>query len=394
MPRFISIESLIDDLCLQSGDILKRNKGIYLSCANDLWNDLNDTTLRIAERVKIPVRQKFRVNKRTNSIEMPPFLRVCSVNVIDHCGNFHPVYQNDRLHDDLVDIPGTSDCACEYDCGYQLCNTIKGYEAVVSTKTDKLPNGDSISFTCVDRKCVDAQGFLYAETQYPIRKYLSGVWVDTVLHTENTKMCKLEVDDHGCVCDTEENVNAVCDSCATKVPCGGDIPVGGDANNPPAVGDKSWIYYCNTKMDWFSLQCGGFAVGFNKRKGCGENIYNISELGNRLIFPANFGWDEVMVRFYSDVDLKNIMVPYMAKRTVMAGLQFFACENNVEKQNEAAIFGKKYSRYKWGLFTDLNKYRIAEMAMIFTAPSYIPSYIRDYYGGELGYGDPYEVGIA
>lgn len=375
MARFYSVEDIVDSLCLRSGDILKRNKGLYLECAKDVWEDLNETTLKIADRVKIPIRRTFKVNKRTNSIDIPPFLRLSSVNVIDHCGNFHPVYRNDKLTDDIVDLAGTEDCACEFNCGYKLCNTIKGYEAVVSTKSDELPNGNPISFECTDRKAVDDQGFLISETQYPMRVYLSGVWTNTVLNTQVTKMCKVEVDANGCCCDTEENINAVCDSCSVKA-TGYDIPVGGTAMTPPHEGDQSWIYYCNSKMDWFSLQCGGFAYAFN-RKDCKNNIYNISELGNRLIFPADFGWDNVMVRFYADISTGDIQVPYMARQVFMTGLQYYASEHNMDKQDQSAIFGKKYSRQKWGLFLELNKYRIAELKMITTAPVYVPSYISN-----------------
>lgn len=369
MPRFESAHDIVDSLCLRTGDLLMRNKGLYLDCCNDTWNDLNEDVLKLAERVKMPLRKKFAINKRTNSIDLPcNFLRLSSVNVIDKNGVYWPVYRNDRVSDDIVDISAETNCACEFKCGNQLCNTIKGYEAVTSTVTAEMPDTTTQTFTLIQRKAIDKNGFLYEENQSVQRIYTAGVWTDTQVITENKKLCQCEVDTNGCVCDTEHNLNTICHHCGISQP--DQIPVGGDANSfcNPAVDE--WIYYCNTKMDWFGIQCGGFR---NFKIGC-NNIYNISELGDRLIFPHNFGFDHVMVRFYSDIDLDDLQIPYMAKETFMTGLQYFSLTNNKKEQQMASIFGQKYSRQKRGLFKVLNKYRIAELKMIFTPPIHVPHY--------------------
>jgi hypothetical protein len=378
MSRFDPIVKVVEDLCLRSGDTLMRNKGLFLNCANDVFNDLNETTLKIAERVKVPVRHTFLINKKTNSVDIPPFLRLCSVNV-EFDGVFYPVYRNDRLHDDLVDIGSAPDCGCEKKCSYKLCNTIKGYEAIQSVQSDFMPDGSPISFNCIERKGVDNNGFFYEEKQYPLRVYVSGVWTDTILHTEEKKICKLDMDEHGCVCDTDRNVDALCGACGIKAH---KIPVGGDSFNPPHSHKNSdtWIYWCDNKMDFFGLQCGGFPRGLPPE--C-NRIYNISELGNRLIFPHNFGFDKVMIRFYADISLKNLVVPYMARETFMKGLQYYSATNNDKKQRLAITYGEQYSRLKWGLFLELNKYRIAELKMILSPPCFVPSYFNprfDYYG--------------
>lgn len=379
MPRFEPIVDLVESLCLRSGDILMRNKGLYLSCANDVWEDLNETTLKIADRVKVPIRKSFLVDKKTNSVTIPGnFLRICSVNV-EWEGMFFPVYRNDKIHEDIVDLGGSSSGACEHNCSHKLCNTIKGYEAIQSVKSDFLPNGSPVSFNCVDRKYIDPSGFFYSETQAPLRRYVSGIWVDTILNTEQEKLCAVELDENGCVCDTDKNIEAVCNSCSKH---GGElIPIGGTAVCPPGKDINTWIYYCNTKLDWFGLQCGDFPKGFPK--GC-NNIYNISELGNQLIFPHNFGFDRVMIRFYSDIDLKDLVIPYMAKETFMKGLQYFSVTNHDKKQQLANIYKTDYSRLKWGLFMELNKRRIADLRMILTPPMFVPSFIANpRWGGDL-----------
>lgn len=371
MPRFEPILKVASDLCLRSGDILMRNRGVYLNCAKDVWNDLNEDSLKIFDRIKIPLRHKFKVNKKTNSIELPcDFLRLCSVNVIGKDGVLHPVWMNDRVHDDIVDISKTKDCACEFKCGYALCNTIKGYEAITSTKTDNLPNGSDISFTCVDRKYVDPNGFVYLETQYPIRVYTNGTWTDTVLKTDTQKLCECEVDKNGCICDTEKNLEVLCNSCGIKQ---NSIPFGGDAqsfNGNPNV--DTWKYFCSSKLEWFGTQCGNHSWHnqFN-------NVYNLNELGNRIVLPHNFPFDNVVIRYFADIQLRDLQIPYMAKECFMDGLQWLANTHKEDKQQIALVYQKKYTDKKWGLLQELNKYRIAELKMITTPPIWMPSFIEE-----------------
>jgi hypothetical protein len=374
MGRFEHIDDVTDSLCLRSGDNLLRNKGLYLDCANDVYNDLNLTT------VKMTKRELFQVNKRTHTIDMPSNnLGVFSVSVMDHHGVIWPMFLNDSLHKDIVEVSAAKNCACENQCGYSLCNLIKGYESIVSTKSDTLPNGDPISFTCVDRKAINKEGFLFIETQYPKRIYTDGVWTDTVLFTENKKLCDLELDDNGCVCDTHDNECNVCNAFGIKNTDG--IPFGGDANS--FCGDpniNTWRYFASSQLQWFGVQCGSF---HHRRDGF-KNIYNIEEGQKKLIFPHDFPFDKVLVRWYHDVDLSDMQIPILSKQTFMTGLQYFAYEYNEKKQGVANIFGQKYSRQKWGLFLELNKLTMDEMRMILTPPIYVPSYLdhrRDRFGG-------------
>lgn len=393
MARFEPVMDVVDSLCLRSGDTQRRKKGLYLDCANDVWNDLNETTLRIAKRLKIPVRKKFEVNKRTNSIELPcNFNRLSSVNVIDESGVIHAVYRNLSIHDDIVSVPAEKNCACEKKCGYQLCNTIKGYVAVQSVLSDTLPNGTPITFNAVSRLAVGENGVVYQENQGIQRVYTNSIWTDTILVTTSNQVCQCETDDNGCICDTQSNVNLLCASCGIRnfqpninpnnlTNVTEPYAVGGTAVCPPSPNDNEWVYYCNNKMDWFSIQCGCDVSAF--RHGC-RNVYNISENGNRLVFPGDFGFEKVLVRFYEDIELSNLVIPYIAKDTFMTGLQYYSMKQNPELRDIAASFGQQYSREKWGLFLELNKMRIKELANTIAAASYVPSY-RDhredrYYG--------------
>lgn len=373
MSLGVHINEVIKIANLGSGDLKQRSKGRMLSYAKYIWEDMEMTTIKLA------VRERFQINKRTNTVKLPHnSIQLSSVNVMDrHTGIFYPVFRNDNAKcSDIVDIGAAKDCACEHSCSYRLCNTIKGYEAITSVKSDFLPDSTPISFTCVDRKCVNDSGEFISETQYPLRVYHSGVWVDTVLHTETKELCKLEVDDKGCVCDTEHNINACCHACGID----NIIPYGGTADTPPGNTD-SWIYYCDSKMDWFSTQC-----GYGRFGGHFNNVYNISELGDTLIFPHNFGFDEVMIRYYIDVNLQDLYVPRIAVNTFIMGLKWWDCQFNDKKQELAAIYGHKYSIMKFGLIMELNKYRISELRMIITPPVFVPGTIgARHWGNEYGF---------
>lgn len=377
MGRFIPLTEVLDIAMLGNDDMQKRSKGRLRKWAKYVFQDMNLTSMKVAKR------EYFKINKRTNTVDLPcDFLQLSSVNVV-YCGIEYPVYLNNKSVKllDIPEVPATKDCTCEYECGHKLCSTIKGYVAVITTVTDKMPNGDDVTFTCVERKGCDSSGFLYTETQYPERVYEDGVWVDTILQTKSEKLCKLEVDENGCVCDTDENLEACCSSCCvdgnTSV-----IPYGGTADTPPCPSDDTWIYWCSTIFDWFSLQCGSYPYGF--RQGC-ENVYNISELGDRLIFPANFGFDKVIVRYYADINTNDLQIPFIALDTFITGLKWWdnRFSDNMERRKLALGFEADYTKLKWGLLTELNKYRIAELRMILTPPTFIPSMLplNWYYGG-------------
>ena len=117
-------------------------------------------------------------------------------------------------------------------------------------------------------------------------------------------------------------------------------------------------------------QCGCFPYCCNT-----ENIYNISELGDRLLFPHNFGWDNVIVRYYEDISGPDLQIPIIAINTFVMGLMWWDCQFNDKKQALADKYGLQYSRMKGGLVKEINKYRIAELAMIVAPPRFMPSFI-------------------
>lgn len=365
MSRFFTPEEAVELRLLGNGDYQKRDRLRLLKWAKYVYQDLNLSVVRKA------VRRRYKINKRTNSIDLPcNNLQLSSVSIV-HCGVEYPVYRSHRIFEnsDIVDVGAAKDCGCEHNCSNTLCHTIKGYEAVVETISDYNPDGSEVSFECTSRKGVDDQGFLYEQKQYPKRVYEDGVWVSTILHTETNKLCSVEVDENGCVCDTEDNINNVCHHCGINNVNSNLCVIGGTANTPPFDGADTWIYHCNTKMEWLSGQFNPCAIAFN-------NIYNISELGDRLIFPSDFGWDSVIVRAYEDEKLSEMQIPIIAIDVFVLGLMFWDCRFNDKKQSLSVKYGRDYSNLSFGLFKMLNRYRLAELAQIVAPKVNVPTFIK------------------
>lgn len=372
MAKFIPIDDVIKSANLFEGDILQRNKMRYHALAKQVWYDLNMQTIKIA------VRLNMGINKRTNTIDLPKdCVELASVSVIDPCtGIIYPVFRNDRLHDDIVDIGASKNCECG--CKNQLCNLIKGYESITLDIDAELPNGDMQTFHCTTRKSVDTNGFYYEEKQFPIRRYTNGIWTSTEVATESIELCKLDVDDNGCVIDCEENFTKVnscaCSSCCVSASDNNGVSIGG-TSMASCDGSSTWIYACSSVADVYSVECG--AWGARCRNNEFRNIYNITEEGNRLIFPANFGWGKALVRYYADVSLRDLKIPVIAVPTFQVGMKYYdtLLKDDREQRILNQQYSQQYSAMQFGLLKELNKYTIKELGKIIAQPAFIPSYV-------------------
>lgn len=369
MSTFINLDDAIDLILLGNNDLLQMGKMRLRKFARFVYDDLQLSV------IKQPKRQFFQIDKRTNSVVLPCTMsELSSVSVVDRHHNIYPVWRNEKLTGDIVDIAAGRDCACEHNCGYKLCNTMKSYEAITTVETDKLPDGSDISFTCVSRKSIDKGGNLIEQVQFPERVYEEGVWTDTILKTETKHLCAVEVDSNGCLCDTKENIDLVASHCGCNTGCGSNgIPCGGDASNPPCNDSNidTWKYYCNTKLDWFGVQSGCEVGAMNPMR----NIYNISEEGNRLIFPHDFVHDKVLVRFYEPTNVADIKLPSIAITALTSGLKWYSIRFDDNKRALAISWEQEYSKNKIGLSSMLRRNTIAYWRMVLSTPVFVPSYI-------------------
>jgi hypothetical protein len=221
---------------------------------------------------------------------------------------------------------------------------------------------------------IDKGGNLVEQVQFPERIYEDEVWVDTILKTETNRLCAVEVDHNGCVCDTEENVNLLHSHCGCNTGCNsGSIPFGGDSSTPPCNDPNidTWKYYCNSKMDWLGVQSGCEVGAMNPMR----NIYNISEEGNRLIFPHDFGFDKVLIRYYEPSNPAEVKLPSIAMIAFTSGLKWYSIRFDDNKRNLAISWKQEYSENKIGLQSLLRRNTIAYWRMVLSTPVFVPSYI-------------------
>ena len=135
MQKLIPINEVILMACMGDNDILQQKKMKYLAYAKDIYNnDLNLTIIKDTKRIILEI------DKKTNTVQLPCDLSyVSGVYTIGKNGEFLPVYRNERLHNDIVDLSVIKNCEC--DCNNELCNMIKGYESITEIIEAELPNG-------------------------------------------------------------------------------------------------------------------------------------------------------------------------------------------------------------------------------------------------------------
>ena len=100
-------------------------------------------------------------------------------------------------------------------------------------------------------------------------------------------------------------------------------------------------------------------------------------MGDTLIFPGNFGFDSVVVRVYVDVSLNDLQIPLVCVPVFVTGLKWYNARWNDKMQNLAAAYEAQFTKQSWGLFMELNKYRIEELRMMMTPPVYMPNFNRN-----------------
>jgi len=352
MPKFLTIRQLADQATFLVKDYQQINRMRFNKLAADFV--FPDFEFEVVKEAK---REYLYVNKRTNTIELPcDCIQVSSLSWVDQYGRLHPIYRNTSLHDDIVDFGAKRDCACT--CSGDLCNMIKGYESVITYVDAEMPDTTTETFTCVNRKWYSADGTYYEQTQAPQRVYESGEWVTTEVVTTDTELCKLELTETGCVRDCEENYAAV-----TSCGCSwyGDDCCG----TPPALksvdGYTLSTAYAIESGRWFSLPCAGF-----------NNIYNINDQGDKLIFPYDFGFDRVLLRYYSNVPMQEMKVPFAAAYAFICGIMFYNIAFDDKQQQMAMVLSMKYSRAKFALIEELNKYNQQEVLEIMSPYTYVP----------------------
>lgn len=364
MALLENIESVAEMACFLMKDNLLQKKMRFLKLAPDVFQDMEMNV------IKEPKRELFGINRRTWTVDLPCRIdELESVSFIDCYGIIHPVFRNERLHRDIVDIKATKNCECQ--CSSELCNLIKGYVGITEVITVDTPEGGTEDFTCITRKYVTPNGLYREQKQYPIRiNDYTGEWISNELTQEDIELCKLDVDANGCVISSEENLYKLnCVGCITS--CRTEV-VG---NN--GVGD-SFIVGCGSQYDLYRAEAGSL---FSRQDYYFNNIYNITDDGKRLIFPVGFPHLRVLLGYYKGIDISDIKVPVSARMCFAMGLAYYdtMLSSDPADQRLNAVYNDKFTKMKWGLLQEWNKNTIAELRMAMTPPVVWPSVVHPFF---------------
>lgn len=314
-----TMDEVIKGILGREGDTLGTNYLKYLTAANDVYIDLNLHAMRMTKR------EWLHVDNRTKSIKKPDgCLLACSISVIDHCGNLVPLIVNTNLKSDIVDISQDKDCHCECGCSSELCGNIKNYELMTEVISAKKPDGTTYPFVATTRKKINRDGSLVIERVFPQAKYVNGVWTETSLVTDEEFLCKLEMEECGCVKQTPQNIEAVHACCGERFydECG-----------------RTFHHCCETH----------------------DPTFNVSEGGDRIIFPSGFMYEKVLFRFFYDAPTPKLLVPVVARRAIMYGikedLEVFDRKPSMQKAN---MFSSKYTIEKTRMQKLFTRYSLKE----------------------------------
>lgn len=283
--RFITIEEIVKGILRRQKDLAGVDKLLLKDIAKDVYKELN------LSAIKIPLRAIVDVDKRTNSIYVPEnYMTFSSISAQDECGIWVPMVINTNLTSDIVDISEVVDCGCECGCQSPLCSSIKNYELIQEQVSVVMPDNTTEVFTGTFRKKIDNNGNYVAEKIWPTKKYDNSVYVAVVMETTDEFICQVDTLPCGCVKPTEENeVNLNCNVAAISfnIDCGCHI-------NPDYL------------MAHFQREC---------------NTFNFSEEGDRITFDDRFKEDQVLLRYYADHKTKDLLVPIIARRAMVAGIK-------------------------------------------------------------------------
>jgi hypothetical protein len=315
LPNTISIDDAVKSILQREGDTLGNNLMKYLSVAKDIYRDLNLQVIRETKRVWVEI------DKKHNTLTYPDdFIFLSSISVEDECGILIPLVINTNLKNDIIDISQEKDCHCDCGCSSELCGKIKNYELVTETKKIVFPNGSYTWVTLMTRKKINSDGSLVIERLFPKFIYENGLFVDYEMVTEEEFICKLDVNNCGCIKQTNDNVSKV------KTCCGDDF-----------------------ENDFGCTKC-------NQSSSLS---YNVSDGGNRIVFPSSFHFEKVLLRYFCDLPKKELRIPIIAKQALMYGIKHeIAIFDKKEPELVIRRFASLYAKEKSKLRTLLNRYSL------------------------------------
>lgn len=288
---------LVDFMLIMERDLLKVNRPIYLAALKYVFDDLNYSVIRQTDRFVLKVERS-----PVPHIKVPDGYKMfSSIGVRNHYGKFEPLIVNKDIPADFVDVGASKECGCECGCSNSFCSNIRNYELINTPVSLDLPDGTIGSFTATYRKKIMKDGSLVTETRQPQKIYVNNVHTSTELVTATETLCKLEIEECGCIKKNAKNDHLI---------------------------------HEHSDAITVSYECGCPTVEFHENDA---NFYKISDDHSRIVFPAHFPYDDVLLRCYVNVKTKDLRIPTQARRAVMAGI----------KKTDALWNGSPGEQAKW-----------------------------------------------
>lgn len=327
-----TLSELVDRFLLRSHISKKKYYAMYLTLAEEVWEDIFQNTLWVVKSVWMPTK----AGKPYNYVSVPEdCLRLLSVGVDDKCGLIQPLFYNNQLN--IISKPLTKKCGCGCSSCAGLCNdvnsmvattrlvfTINGVNYYEKKWTEYCPNGDILEYTETPVKKYNSttgDGGDYNDDfndDYDIGSVpFSDFTIEYI--TAQKKICKLETMECGCPVENPANEQLLLDTCGCYINWGGRT----------------------------------------KRKCCNqyfENVNNnhlgeikLSECNTRIFYKPSLKWKTVAQKEIPDYLLVNYqssgqsvgaetLVPKYARNVLFAGIdsgrkEFNSAYSNSEKMN-------------------------------------------------------------
>jgi hypothetical protein len=304
--QFQTIDEVVQSILSREGDVTGNYRWRYLEVAKEVFSELNLSAIKQTKRVL------FTLDRRLNGIVLPDnYYKFSTISVINRDGRIEPLVFNSEINDDIVDQGLDKDCECE--CTDALCNYQRQYEGIEEQVEAIMPDDSRQYFTKTIRKRIAKDGSVFVQVNEPTAVYTDRVHTSTVLETTETLLCRLDIKECGCVKDNPHN-RSLWDKHASNMVLHPEIDMVCEWGCP------SPRYYPRSQT------------------------YNISNDGRRIIFPSNFPFDKVLLRYYAFEKTKDILVPRMAKKALMAGIKFEVADyDKKETQGNINKWKKRYT---------------------------------------------------
>jgi hypothetical protein len=297
----ISGLEVVNSILGKTGDLLRSDEIKYLTHLKDVYRELNFLIIKDTKKIRI------KLNKRFNSIYLPKdFVSIHSLSYEDSCKNLQTIFKGDN--DEVIEDKQVHKCDCKNDtlkCNEAKFETIFETIYIPETSFDICLQGCALVLNGCELvmasstlgryvKLREAKKIMPDGSVYIIKDHLSYLENgQPQIVTRETHLCKLEVEECGCIKPIEENV-AKLNGC-------------GCANEPVTIKVQT---SCNK--------------GCDEDKCCDdkkENTYTVVEKKGKIFLSSNFLYETVVLKYYYEANkINEIEIPIEAKMAVQYGL--------------------------------------------------------------------------